>query len=114
MDGQAIGHTNVNAIEFGQQAKMHLHLWQSGYRKQNMGTKLVRLSLPFYFERLQLQTLLCEPYALNPAPNKTLKKVGFEFIKKYRTIPGSINFEQEVNQWALTRAQYEIQHTDAK
>jgi hypothetical protein len=45
--------------------------------------------------------LYCEPYALNPAPNKTLEKLGFKFLKTYTTIPGWINFEQEVNLWEL-------------
>jgi hypothetical protein len=26
---------------------------------------------------------------------------GFRFIKRYRTIPGAINFEQDVNQYVL-------------
>jgi len=42
---------------------------------------------------------MCEPYALNPAPNKILKKVGFTFIKIYETTPGWINFKQKVNQY---------------
>ncbi len=97
-----IGHSNVNNIIFGKEAFMHLHLWKSPFRQKGLGTKLVKLSLPWYFENLQLQTLYCEPYALNPAPNKTLGKVGFTFIKKYITVPGSLNFEQEVNRWELT------------
>jgi len=107
LDGLPIGHSNVNAIEFGEQAKMHLHIWRSNIRKKGMGTELVKKSLPFFFEKLQLKKIICEPYALNPAPNKTLEKVGFKFIKKYRTIPGAINFEQEVNRWELTKKQFQ-------
>lgn len=107
LDGNQIGHSNVNDIEYGKQATMHLHLWNSNNRKKGIGTELVRKSLPFYFERLKIEKLICEPYALNPAPNKTLEKVGFEFVKKYRTIPGSLNFEQEVNRWELTKVNYE-------
>jgi len=107
LDGKQIGHSNVNPVEYGKQATMHLHLWRSNNRKKGIGTELVRKSLPFYFERLKIGKLICEPYALNPAPNKTLEKVGFEFVKKYRTIPGSLNFEQEVNRWELTRVNYE-------
>ncbi len=104
--GKAIGHTNVNEIEFGKHATMHLHLWKSDLRRKGIGTKLVLMSLPFYFEKLKLKTLLCEPYSLNPAPNKTLHKIGFEFIKKHKTVPGSINFKQEVNSWKLSRETY--------
>ena len=106
-DGKQIGHSNVNGIEYGKQATMHLHLWKSNNRKKGIGTELIKKSLPFYFERLKIEKLICEPYALNPAPNKTLEKVGFEFVKKYRTIPGSLNFEQEVNRWELTKVNYE-------
>lgn len=106
LDGKPIGHNNINAIEFGQSAKMHLHLWNTENRQKGIGTFLIKKSLPFFFENLKLKELWCEPYALNPAPNKTLEKIGFEFQKKYTTIPGSINFEQEVNQWKLTKEQY--------
>lgn len=101
-DGQAVGHSNVNKIVFGQEAFMHLHLWKPDFRQKGMGTDLVKLSLPYFFKNLQLKTLYCEPYALNPAPNKTLEKVGFDFLKEYITTPGWINFEQPVCLWALT------------
>jgi RimJ/RimL family protein N-acetyltransferase len=107
LNGTQIGHSNVNEIEFGKEATMHLHLWKSNNRQKGIGTELVKKSLPFYFDKLKIKKLICEPYALNPAPNKTLKKIGFEFIKKYKTIPGSLNFEQEVNRWELTKKRYE-------
>jgi RimJ/RimL family protein N-acetyltransferase len=104
LNGKQIGHTNVNNIEYGKIATMHLHLWNSTTRKKGIGTELIRMSLPFYFNRLKIKKLVCEPYALNPAPNNTLKKVGFKFVKKYLTTPGALNFEQVVNRWELTLA----------
>lgn len=101
-----IGCSNVNQIQFGRQAFMHLHLYQSDYRQKGLGTALIKKSLCFYFENLKLQNLFCEPYALNPSPNRAMKKVGFEFVKQYVTIPGASNFEQQVNQWRLTRENY--------
>lgn len=106
LDGKQIGHSNVNGIEYGKQATMHLHLWQQDNRKKGIGTELVKQSLPFYFDKLKIKRLICEPFAFNHAPNKTLEKVGFEFIKTYKTIPGSLNFEQEVNRWELTKEKY--------
>ena len=106
-DGKQIGHSNVNGIILGEEATMHLHLWKPINRKKGIGTELVTKSLPLYFENLKLKKLICEPHALNPAPNKTLAKIGFEFIKKYKTIPGSLNYEQEVNRWELTKEKYE-------
>lgn len=101
-----VGHSNVNKIFFGKEAYMHLHLWTAHVRQKGMGTELVKKGLPFFFNNLQLQKLYCEPYALNPAPNKTLQKAGFTFLKKYSTIPGFLNFEQEVNLWELTKEDF--------
>jgi RimJ/RimL family protein N-acetyltransferase len=106
-NGQAIGHCNVNDITFGQEATMHLHLWNTSDRKNGWGTAMVRQSLAIFYEKLQLQTIWCEPYAANPAPNRTLARVGFEFVKKYVTTPGSLSFEQEVNRYRMTRVLFE-------
>jgi RimJ/RimL family protein N-acetyltransferase len=101
-DGRTVGHSNVRPIFFGEEAYMHLHLWDAGVRKRGMGAELVRMSLPWFFENLRLKRLFSEPYALNPAPNKTLQKVGFDFVKEYITIPGFVNFEQPVKRWELS------------
>ena len=106
-NNQPVGHSNVNNIEFENIATMHLHLWVSDLRQKGHGTEFVKLGIPFFFKNLELKTLYCEPYAKNPAPNKTLSKIGFEFVKTYKTIPGSLNFLQEVNRWKLTRNSFE-------
>jgi RimJ/RimL family protein N-acetyltransferase len=110
VDNKAIGHCNVNKIKFGEEAYMHLHLWNSEGRKKGMGTELVKMSLPYFFENLELKKIYSEPYALNPAPNKTLEKAGFTFVKEYITIPGFLNFEQPVRCWELTFEQYKNQN----
>jgi [ribosomal protein S5]-alanine N-acetyltransferase len=107
MDGRPIGHCNVNGITFGQEANMHLHIWDAAHRQRGIGPRLVLESVRLFFDKLQLHTIWCEPYALNPAPNRTLDKAGFEFVKHYETIPGSINFRQEVNRWVITRKRFE-------
>ena len=99
LNGQSIGHCNVTHIVFGEEAKMHLHMWVAVERQKGLGTELVKKSIPYFFNNLKVKTLWCEPYALNPAPNRVLEKVGFEFIKQYRTVPGYICFEQEVKRW---------------
>jgi len=103
VDGEAIGHNNVNGISFGESATMHLHIWQPEWRRRGLGAQLLRKSIPQFFENLQLKALICEPYAKNPAPNRTLEKLGFELEKTYVTTPGSLNFEQEVNRWKLDK-----------
>ena len=102
VDGREVGHCNTNPIVFGSHATMHLHMWDSTLRQRGLGAALVTLTLPLFFESLQLRKIICEPYALNIAPNKTLKKVGFDFIRAYKTIPGSLSFEQTVNRWEMS------------
>jgi RimJ/RimL family protein N-acetyltransferase len=107
LNGRPIGHSNVNKIVFGQEAYMHLHIWYAPERQMGLGQQFIRLTLPYFFKHLQLETLYCEPYALNPAPNKTLEKVGFSLLKSYTTTPGWLNFEQQVHLWGLTVAEFE-------
>lgn len=101
MNDKPVGHCNVNKIIFGQEAYMHLHLWESDNRQSGLGAAFVKLSLPYFFDKLQLKILFCEPYALNPAPNKTLERIGFDFVKEYITIPGSFSFEQPTMRWEM-------------
>lgn len=107
IDGRPSGHCNVNGISYGEEATMHLHIWNAAGRRKGIGTRMVLAALPVFFDRLKLQTIWCEPYAENPAPNRTLAKAGFEFVKKHRTVPGSLNFEQEVNRYKLSREKFE-------
>ncbi len=106
IEGKPIGHSNVNKIIFGNEAYMHLHIWDKQFRKSGFGKALVKRSLKIFFEVLELKRIICEPYALNKAPNRTLEQVGFKLEKTYRTIPGSINFEQEVNRWIITKEDF--------
>ena len=101
LDHQPIGHSNINHIQFGEEAKMHLHVWKLLKRKKGLGYEFLKLTIPYYFKNLKLKKLICEPYAKNIAPNKTLVKLGFKFIKTYETTPGIINFHQEVNRYEL-------------
>ena len=103
MDNIPVGHSNINKIIFGEEAYMHLHLWTGSTRNKGMGVEFVRLSINYFFNNYKLQKLYCEPYAFNPAPNKTLAKAGFRFVKNYRTTPGWLNFEQEVCLWEMSR-----------
>ncbi len=105
INGQPVGHCNVNKIKFGEEAYMHLHLWRPDARQKGAGSELLKLSLPYFFENLELEKVLCEPYRFNPGPNRTLEKVGFKLMGTYTTTPGWLNFEQEVNLWEFRRDQ---------
>ncbi len=111
---QSNGHSKINKIKFAKEAYMHLHLWRKDNRQRGIGLQLLKETLPFYFRNFKLQELICEPYSLNPAANKTLVKVGFEFIKEYEATPGWINFHQKVNRYVMTKDRFEEkveQHT---
>jgi RimJ/RimL family protein N-acetyltransferase len=100
-DGTLVGHSSVNRIKVGEEAFIHLHLWVSGLRKAGLGTRFLEASAAEFIRLFRLKRLYCEPYAGNPAPNRVVMKSGFRFVKRYRTIPGPINFEQDVNQYVL-------------
>lgn len=101
VDGEAIGHSNLNPVDYGNDAYMHLHIWDKENRKNGYGVELIKLTLPYFFKNLNLKRIYCQPYALNPGPNKTLEKAGFKFVKEYITTPGTITFEQPVKLWEI-------------
>ena len=82
---------------------MHLHLWENSTRKKGLGLDFLKMTVPYYFKNLELQKLICEPYSKNIAPNKVLKKLGFELVRTYETTPGQINFLQTVNRYELKK-----------
>lgn len=106
IDGVPAGHSNINKIIPGEEAYMHLHLWKPDARKRGAGAALVRMTIPFFFETYDLKRLYCEPYANNDAPNNTLRKAGFEFVRQEITTPGWLNFEQPVNLWVMTKERF--------
>lgn len=105
INNEPIGHSNINKIDFGNSATMHLHLWKNERRKKGLGLDFLRQTIPYYFKNFELDTLICEPYSENIAPNNVLKKLGFEFVREYETTPGWINFYQTVNRYELKREQ---------
>lgn len=112
LNGHAIGHCNTNPTTFGDEAFMHLHLWQPENRIKGMGLAFVRLTIPWFFNYLKLKRLYSEPFALNPAPSKTLENAGFELEKEYVTTLGSLNFEQPVKRWIMTRERFELYYNN--
>ena len=100
---QPIGFSTADKIAYGEQANMHLHVIDPGRRNQGYGAECVRRSADIYFERLQLKRLFCEPNAFNVAPNRTLQKAGFKYLKTHMTVPGPLNYHQAVTRWVMER-----------
>ena len=106
LDKEPFAHSNINGIKFGKEAYMHLHIWHSDKRRKGMGEYFIKKTLPYYFDNFQLEKLYCEPYSKNPAPNKILEKIEFQFLKEHWTTPGWISFHQSVNRWVMTKKKY--------
>ncbi len=106
LDGEPVGHSNINEIIFAKEAKMHLHLWNPEARRHGNGTFFVRQSITHFFETFDLQNLFCQPYAHNPAPNHTLASLGFELLETTHFAPGWLSFPQDVNIWLMTREKW--------
>jgi RimJ/RimL family protein N-acetyltransferase len=102
-DDGPIGFSTADKIAYGEQANMHLHVIDPERRKQGIGTECVRRSVDLYFDRLKLKRLFCEPNAFNVAPNRTLQKAGFKYLKTHMTVPGPLNFHQAVTRWVMER-----------
>lgn len=102
-DDQPIGFSTSDKIIHGEQANMHLHVTDPGRRHQGVGVECVRRSVDLYFDRLKLKRLFCEPHAFNVAPNRTLQKAGFKYLKTHMTVPGPFNFHQAVTRWVIER-----------
>jgi RimJ/RimL family protein N-acetyltransferase len=103
LNDEPIGFSTADKIKFGEEAYMHLHIVRPDKRRAGMGTEFVRQTARIYFNELKIQRLFCEPYALNEAPNRTLARAGFAFVKTYETVPGPLNFHQPVKRWLLNR-----------
>jgi RimJ/RimL family protein N-acetyltransferase len=102
-DDRPIGFSTSDKISFGEQANMHLHVVDPERRHRGIGVECVRRSVDIYFERLKLKRLFCEPNAFNVAPNRTLQKAGFKYLKSHMTVPGPLNYHQAVTRWVIER-----------
>jgi RimJ/RimL family protein N-acetyltransferase len=98
-----IGFSSSDKIAYGRQANMHLHVTDPERRNQGIGAECVRRSVDIYFERLKLKRLFCKPNAFNVAPNRTLQKAGFKYLKTHMTVPGPLNYHQAVTRWVVER-----------
>jgi len=100
-DGEPVGHSSINQIELGKDAHFHLHLWKAPMRGAGLGAQFVRLSAAYYMTRFGFKRLICEPYSHNAAPIRAVAKAGFRFVKRYRTVPTTMSFEQNVDRYEL-------------
>lgn len=99
LDGMLVGFSTTDQIEFGKEAHMHLHIVDPERRAAGLGSQFVRLSAAHYCEALRLVRLYCEPNAFNIAPNRTLQRAGFRYVRSRRGRPAPINTYQTTTIW---------------
>jgi RimJ/RimL family protein N-acetyltransferase len=99
-----VGFSSADRIVFGREAYMHLHIFRPEHRKSGYGAECVKETVKIYFEQLDLQRVFCEPNAFNVAPNRTLQRAGFTYLKTHMTVPGPLNYHQAVTRWVLEKS----------
>jgi RimJ/RimL family protein N-acetyltransferase len=102
VDNEVVGWSNVDQIDFGRQAFMHLHIADPNDRASGFGAHFVILAVRHFFQVLGLERLYCEPNAFNVAPNRTLQRAGFRYEFSHMATPGQLNFEQPTTRWVIT------------
>ncbi|MEE9445911.1 MAG: GNAT family protein [Cocleimonas sp.] len=101
---EAIGQCIIVDICKGKSGYMHLHLWDKKQRRKGYGLQMVRLSIAYFFDKFDLQKIICEPWSQNPSPHKVLTTAGFILEKEYRTTPGFLCVENQlVSRYVLSR-----------
>jgi len=103
LDGVPLGFSTADKIRVGRQANMHLHIVEPQLRRAGYGSECVRRTAAIYFDVLEIERLFCEPNAFNVAPNRTLARAGFTYVKTHMTVPGPLNYHQAVTRWVLER-----------
>jgi RimJ/RimL family protein N-acetyltransferase len=99
LDHTLIGFSTADQIRFGVEARMHLHIVDPQRRAVGLGSRFVRLTAVHYCQALRLARLYCEPNALNVAPNRTLQRAGFRYVRSRRCRPTTINTHQTTTIW---------------
>ena len=99
--GNTIGVANLRNLHFGEDGEIHLHIFDPAKRRQGLGHRFFVLSLKKFATRFRLKKIFCEPASTNPAPNQMLRKLGFPLVKTYRTVPGPVCLEHEVNRFEI-------------
>jgi hypothetical protein len=102
-DGLEVGFSSLKNIQFGVRGEMHLHIWDESQRGKGIGARLFCLSALDFYETFRVDTIVCEPSASNPLPNRMLQKAGFPLIGSRFGRSSEISMELQINTYAITR-----------
>ena len=104
LNGRAIGMSTLRNIRYAEYGEIHLHIFEPELRGSGYGHRFFLITLQQYFRQFELKLIACEPSSRNPGPNRLLQKLGFTISKTYRTVPGPLNRDHEVNRYEITPA----------
>ena len=103
IDGETIGHSSLKDIVPGEFGSIHLHIWRADLRGKGYGPRLFCLSALDFYERFNLQRIICEPKADNPMVNRLLQKVGFPLVLTHVGASSELAFVCELNRYEILR-----------
>jgi RimJ/RimL family protein N-acetyltransferase len=103
LDGAVIGHSSLKDIVAGESGRMHLHMWRADLRGKGYGPPLFCLAALDFYERFGLQSIICEPRAANPMPNRLLRKIGFPLLETYVGASSELSVVCELNRYDIQR-----------
>lgn len=119
-DSKPIGYSTLKDVRVGNDAQIHLHMWEVKLRGKGLGSILFCLSASYFIKKFQLRKLYCQPKFDNPMPNQMLKKIGFnlvELVDELRTDGSTIKqlrydiCEQVINQYLHIDSQKKVKRT---
>lgn len=89
LEGEVVGFSSADQIQFGEQAFMHLHILDPRRycRHCGLGTLFVKEPAANILGVLELRRLFCQPNAFNVAPNRTLQRAGFRHLLSEQPSP---------------------------
>src|SRR5437867_6196066 len=105
LNEQAVGMSSLRNIRYADYGEIHLQMIKPGFRRSGYGHRFFAMTLLECFRRFELSLIACEPSSRNPGPNRLLQKLGFAIARTYRTVPGPLNREHEVNRYEITPVQ---------
>ena len=104
IDGLPVGFASLKAIVPGEHGGMHLHMWDAELRGRGFGAALFCRSALDFHDRFRLKSIVCEPRAANPAPNRMLRRIGFPLVETYVGASSELSAVCELNRYEIVRA----------
>jgi RimJ/RimL family protein N-acetyltransferase len=99
VDGEPVGFSSLKDVEIGGSASQHLHMWSARHRGQGHGAILFCLTALAGYARFRLRSIVCEPRAANPMPNRLLQKAGFPLLRTYEGASSDLSAVTTLNRY---------------